>query len=97
MDHWFSDIRRSLRSLVRAPAFSLAVIVTTALGIATATAVYSLDLRDSAQAVSLSDPERLPATDAIVGAVLCATGLLAAWIPAHRASRVDPIRALRSE
>ena len=33
----------------------------------------------------------------IVGAVLFAATLLASWIPARRASRVDPIIALRSE
>jgi hypothetical protein len=38
-----------------------------------------------------------PGTFAAVAAVLVTTGLLAAWIPARRAARVDPIAALRSE
>jgi predicted permease len=42
-------------------------------------------------------PPHDPATYFVVGGVLCVTGLAAAWIPALRATRVDPIHALRSE
>ncbi|MBW3534014.1 MAG: ABC transporter permease [Gemmatimonadetes bacterium] len=38
-----------------------------------------------------------PATLAVVTAGLGALGLLAAWIPARRAARLDPARTLRSE
>jgi predicted permease len=38
---------------------------------------------------------RDPATLAVVAAVLVATALLACWLPARRAARVDPARALR--
>jgi putative ABC transport system permease protein len=42
-------------------------------------------------------PANDPVTFAIVAAVLCVTGAIAVWIPAYRASRVDPIVALRTE
>ena len=38
-----------------------------------------------------------PLTFASVSAILLGIGVLASWIPAHRATRIDPITALRSE
>jgi ABC-type antimicrobial peptide transport system permease subunit len=38
-----------------------------------------------------------PGTFAGVAALLCTIAVLACWIPARRASRVDPITVLRTE
>jgi len=43
--------------------------------------------------VSTTDPP----TYAIVGVVLALSSVLAAWVPAYRATRVDPMRALRCD
>jgi ABC-type lipoprotein release transport system permease subunit len=38
-----------------------------------------------------------PLTFAAVPLVFVGIGLIASWVPAHRATRVDPARALRAE
>lgn len=43
--------------------------------------------------VSAADPK----IAAAVGLFMCAVALLACWLPAHRAARVDPMNALRDE
>jgi putative ABC transport system permease protein len=63
-----------------------------ALGIAAALAATRL-LGTLLFGVTPSDP----VTYAAISAVLLAAGLLACWLPAHRATRVDPLGALRHE
>lgn len=60
---------------------ALGLIVSLALGRVIATQLWG---------VSAYDPWRLSS----VAAVLLLTGLLACWLPARRASRVDPLTAL---
>ena len=81
------DIRR----LVLAEAGGLA-LAGAALGAGTAVA-----LTRQLQAVLFETSPLEPAVFAAVAALLAATCLLASWLPARRATRVDPMAALRVE
>ena len=47
--------------------------------------------------MSSFSPRRSPSTYATVAAVLVAVALLASIAPARRASRIDPVMALKAE
>ena len=69
---------------------------TTALGAAMGLAIYwpsSRWLETRLFEISAVDP----ATLAAAAAVLLGAAILAAWLPARRATRVDPVSALRAE
>jgi ABC-type antimicrobial peptide transport system permease subunit len=68
------------------------VLISSAVGIAAALFATRF-LREQVYGVSATDP----ATFAIVPLVLLAVALLANWVPALRATRVDPLEALRYE
>jgi len=68
------------------------VLISSAVGIAAALFATRF-LRGQVYGVSATDP----ATFAIVPLVLLAVALLANWVPALRATRVDPLEALRYE
>ena len=82
---------RALVAVVMRQAWILAA-VGIAIGVAGAMLATQL-LRQLVFGVSVSDPRVL----AGAALVLTAVSLLAAWIPARRAARVDPIAALRVE
>jgi len=68
------------------------VMAAALLGIAGAWTLTRL-LSSALYEVSPSDP----ATFAAVALVLAASALLACWLPARRAARIDPMSALRCE
>jgi len=86
MDELIRDLRFALRGLWRAPGFTAAVVLALALGLgarALSSQLYRVSARD-------------PLTYAGISAVLAAVAVLASWLPARRATRVDPAVALKA-
>jgi putative ABC transport system permease protein len=59
--------------------------------------VLALLVTRGMQRVLFRVPPSDPLTYVVVGVMLAATGIAAAWLPAYRASRTDPALALRAE
>lgn len=110
MDGLASDIRLAARRLLKAPAFTLIAAGTLALGSGVNTAIFSVVIVNETLARRYygypgRDPLALlydvPATDVVTfagtAAVLVAVALLASWLPARKAGRVDPVLVLREE
>lgn len=60
-------------------------------------AACALWAADRLQVLLYRTDARDPGTYVLVAALLLATAVVAAWLPAHRASRIDPAIVLRSQ
>ena len=88
------DIRFAIRILWKSRGASLAVILAMALGIG---AMGAFALSQWIQTLLFQVSPRDVGTFAVVSLFLASVALLACWIPARRAARVDPMVALRHE
>jgi putative ABC transport system permease protein len=87
MDTLLQDLRYAVRTLSRSRGFTaVAVLCLAALGI-------SRILAGVLYGVSATDPVSF----VLMPLTLVAVALLACWVPARRAARVDPMVVLRSE
>jgi ABC-type antimicrobial peptide transport system permease subunit len=105
METLLQDVRYAPRTLSKSPGFALVAVLAlvlgqglklAGLGVAVGLAlslVLARLLRARLYGVTAYDPWPFVG----VAALLCGVALLATWLPARRATRVDPIIALRSE
>jgi putative ABC transport system permease protein len=96
MEGLMQDLRYAWRSIIGNPGFAAAVILTLGLGIGVG-ALVSAGLVRFLKAMLYDMSALDPATFAAVCGVLILVALAACYLPSRRATRVDPLAALRCE
>ena len=85
-----TDLRFAIRQLAKSPGFTAAAVLTLALLLAVGTGRIVSGLLYEVGALD-------PAAFTVAPLILGTTALLACWLPARRATRINPITALRAE
>lgn len=91
MNPFLQDLRYAFRTLRRTPALSLVIVASLAIGIGAA--ALTRVMATLLFGVSTTDAS----TFFVVPLVLILTAMVASYVPALRATRVDPVVALRDE
>src|SRR5438876_10731232 len=87
MHTWLQDVRYSLRQLIKSPGFTLTAVVSLALGIGAATAVFSVIY------AALINPYPYPAADRIVRLAMTTKSGPGDWITLN-GSQIQQVRQL---
>ena len=95
MDSIRRDIRYAVRTWLKSPSLALVALVTIALGIGANTVIFSVV--DALAKLLFNTSATDPWAYLSVALLLLATSLLASYVPARRAARLDPMHALRYE
>lgn len=85
------DLRYAVRTLGRRPGFTVVAVATLTLGIGAAAGLTRF-IGSFLYGIGATDP----LTFLSVAMLLCFAALIASWLPARRAARIDPTDALRS-
>ncbi|HUG52025.1 MAG TPA: hypothetical protein VMR21_00415 [Vicinamibacteria bacterium] len=92
MDTFLRDLGLAMRLLRRRRGFTALALAGIAAGLVAAALAAGV-----LEGLLFQVPPRDPGSLAAVSVLLLLATLAAAWVPARRASRVDPIKALRAE
>jgi putative ABC transport system permease protein len=89
------DIKHALQMFIKSPGFTCAAVSALALGLARIGAAFGLTRLIASFLFGVKSWD--PLVFISVPVILSAVALLAVWLPAARAAKMDPMRALRVE